>query len=260
MKDTFEFNGEKYKKASKHQKEWGNRLMEDLQLHGNELILDLGCGDGVLTEHLAEFVPEGKVLGIDASIGMIETAEKLTRENLKFMQMDINQMNFQSEFDVIFSNAALHWVKDHELLLNHAFSALKKGGVILWNFGSAGNCANFIEAVREVTAKEKYQDYFCDFEWPWYMPSRAEYEKMIEIVGFSKASVIEENADRYFGNADEIIGWIDQPCIVPFIGCVPDDKKGEFRSAVIESVLERTRQPDGRCFETFRRLKVFAVK
>ena len=111
--NTFEFDGEKYEKASSHQKEWGNRMIAELSLKGTEEILDLGCGDGVLTKEMAEMVPEGNVLGIDASMGMIETAKKREAGNLRFLQMDINQLDFESRFDVIFSNAALHWVKDH---------------------------------------------------------------------------------------------------------------------------------------------------
>ena len=111
--NTFEFNGEKYKKASKHQKEWGNSLISELSLSGNEEILDLGCGDGGLTEQLAQLVPNGRILGIDASAGMIDTAQKRVKSNLAFMQMDINTLDFENRFDVIFSNAALHWVNGH---------------------------------------------------------------------------------------------------------------------------------------------------
>lgn len=64
----FEFDGEKYKNASSHQKEWGTRIISELTFTGAETILDLGCGDGRLTKQLADLVPEGKVLGIDASI------------------------------------------------------------------------------------------------------------------------------------------------------------------------------------------------
>ncbi len=71
---TFEFDGEKYKKASRHQKEWGNKLISSLQLKGDETILDLGCGDGILIEQLSLLVPNGYVLGIDAFAGMIKTA------------------------------------------------------------------------------------------------------------------------------------------------------------------------------------------
>lgn len=75
---TYEFDGEKYKIASTPQKEWGKSLISKISLHGNERILDLGCGDGYLTEQLALLVPNGKVLGIDASVGMINTAKEQT--------------------------------------------------------------------------------------------------------------------------------------------------------------------------------------
>lgn len=73
---AYEFDGEKYKAASLHQREWGTSLISQLSLRGNEKILDLGCGDGSLTEQLSLLVPNGKVLGIDTSMGMINTAKK----------------------------------------------------------------------------------------------------------------------------------------------------------------------------------------
>ena len=114
---AFELDGKKYQKASKHQQEWGNSLISELTLNGNEVILDLGCGDGRITEQLALLVPDGKVVGIDASIGMIETAMQRARDNLTFIQLDINSLDYHNTFDVIFSNAALHWIKDHKKTL-----------------------------------------------------------------------------------------------------------------------------------------------
>lgn len=257
---TFEFNGEKYKKASKHQKEWGNNLIAELKLSGDESILDLGCGDGVLTKQLAVLVPRCRVLGIDASIGMIQTAKKYAGNNIDFIHMDINEMDFCSEFDVIFSNAALHWVKDHKKLLENTYKALKANGVVLWDFAGDGNCSNFFEVVKCKIKDEKYKDFFVDFEWPWFMPSKSYYEKIVSSVGFSKVDIMEVNKDRYFANADEMIQWINQPSIVPFIKCVPDEMKEDFRRDVIEMMIERTQKDDGRCFETFRRIRVIGVK
>ncbi len=256
----FEFDGEKYKQASKHQKEWGNRLISELEFNGNEIILDLGCGDGVLTEQLSALVPNGKVIGIDASAGMIETAKKSEKENLSFICMDINDMAFTNEFDLIFSNAALHWVKNHEKLLKNSFAALKPNGMIRWNFGSEGNCAYFYDTVKTAMKENRYKEYFHHFEWPWYMPSVEEYHKKISDCNFVDIEIQEENADRYFSDSEEMIKWINQPCIVPFIQCVPDEKKEDFRKSVIEKMIEKTRQPDGRCFETFRRINLKALK
>ncbi|MDD3170139.1 MAG: methyltransferase domain-containing protein [Eubacteriales bacterium] len=258
--NTFEFDGEKYKKASKHQKEWGNSLISELSLSGNEAILDLGCGDGGLTEQLAQLVPNGTVLGIDASKGMIETAKKRTGNNLSFTQMDINTIDFQNTFDVIFSNATLHWIKDHKKLLGNVYSSLKDNGKLLWDFAGDGNCSNFFNVIRDKMKNPKYQQYFCDFEWPWFMPAKIDYEESIVEAGFRKYSITEVNRDRYFSNTDEMIKWIDQPSIVPFINRIPDEMKAAFRADVIHSMLENTLQPDGTCFETFRRIHISASK
>lgn len=258
--EIFEFDGEKYKFASKHQKEWGNDLISKLSFKGNETVLDLGCGDGILTEQLSLFVPHGKVLGIDASINMIETAKKIQKGNLEFKHININEMNFENEFDLIYSNAALHWVKDHKRLLKNAYKALKAEGEVLWDFGGFGNCCNFIDVVQKKILENNYAKYFENFEWPWFLPSKEQYTELISTIGFATYTIKEVNRDRYFSNTEEIIQWIDQPCIVPFIKYIPDELKETFRQKIIEEMLKRTQRPDGTCFETFRRIQIYARK
>lgn len=258
--NTFEFDGKKYRLASKHQKEWGLDLISELSFKGNETVLDLGCGDGILTEQLSLLVPYGRVLGIDASINMIETAKMIRKNNLEFAHTDINRMNFENEFDLIFSNAALHWVEDHNQLLKNAYKALKTQGKILWDFGGLGNCSNFFDVIQNKISEDKYAQYFKDFEWPWFMPSKSQYSELISTIGFSAYTIKEVNKDRYFSNASEIIKWIDQPSIVPFVKYLPHNFKEIFRQEVIEEMLKRTQQPNGTCFETFRRIRIYAQK
>ena len=112
-----EFDGRKYEKASSHQREWGEKLIEEFALEGTERILDLGCGDGTLTVQISTLVPNGGVVGVDASKGMIEAAKPKERENVRFLLMDINDLAFEQEFDVVFSNATLHWVHNHLLYI-----------------------------------------------------------------------------------------------------------------------------------------------
>ena len=88
---THEFDGEKYEKASTHQKEWGSKLIDEFDLTGTERVLDLGCGDGTLTAQLAALLPQGEVVGIDASKGMIEAALPKAGKNLRFRRLDINR-------------------------------------------------------------------------------------------------------------------------------------------------------------------------
>lgn len=136
----------------------------------------------------------------------------------------------------------------------------KAGGSIHWNFAEYGICASFYDVVRTEMKKPQYAPFFHDFIWPWFMPSKEQYEALIKPFGFSEAVIAEENRDRYFSDSDEMTGWIDQPSIVPFIKCIPDELKEAFRQDVIQAMIERTRQKDGTCFETFRRINVTAVK
>ncbi|WP_233444304.1 hypothetical protein [Anaerostipes caccae] len=82
----------------------------------------------------------------------------------------------------------------------------------------------------------------------------------MNLTEFKNIVVTEENADRFFTDAEEMIGWIDQPSLVPFMQYVPEELKEAFRNEVIDATLERAIQPDGTCFQPFRRLKVSAVK
>jgi trans-aconitate 2-methyltransferase len=257
---THEFNGEEYRKASTHQKEWGNKIIAEFSFKGNERILDLGCGDGVLTAQLAELVPEGWVLGIDASQSMIEVAQKQKKNNLAFRLLDINSLDFREEFDLVFSNATLHWVKDHNRLLNNVYISLRKGGEARFNFGAEGNCIYFIKVIREAMESPDYSGYFKTFEWPWYMPPIKEYEQLVRRFAFREIKVWGEVADRHFPDQASLIKWVDQPSLVPFLESVTGSDKKKFRDYVVEKMVQETLQPDGRCFETFRRINLRARK
>ena len=255
-----EFDGKKYEKVSAHQKEWGAKIIAELGLAGNESVLDLGCGDGALTKQIADLLPEGEVLGIDASQGMIDVALAKEQGNMRFRRQDINDLAFESQFDVVFSNATLHWVKDHRCLLRNVHRALRPGGRLRFNFAGDGNCSHFFSVVREAMARGEWQSFFADFEWPWYMPPLDEYRVLAESTGLSDVRVWGENADRFFPNRDAMVGWIDQPSLVPFLAKIEEPQKSPFRDFVVSRMLEETKQEDGRCFETFRRINVLAVK
>lgn len=174
--------------------------------------------------------------------------------------MDINSLDFVEEFDLIFSNAALHWVNDHEGLLRKVIRALRNRGKIRFNFAGDGNCSHFFRVVRESMEKDAFQEYFQYFEWPWYMPSVTEYMSTVDRSGLKNIQVRGENADRYFPDTQSMENWIDQPSLVPFLSMIADADKTKFRDIVIGRMVEETMQEDGRCFETFRRIDVIAEK
>ena len=255
-----EFDGKKYEKVSAHQKEWGARLISELSFKGNERVLDLGCGDGTNTSLIAEKISNGEVIGIDASQGMIEVARQKERSNLKFILMDIAAIEFAEQFDVVYSNATLHWVKNHETLLGNVFKSLRKGGILRFNFAADGNCFHFFKVIRKAMAHSAFSPYFKNFDWPWYMPSVDDYSLVVKKSDFQEFNVWGENADRFFPDTATMIGWVDQPCLVPFLACVSDRDKTAFRNFVVRQMIKETKQQDGRCFETFRRINLYAIK
>lgn len=254
-----EFDGERYRAAAGHQREWGERLIAGLELRGDERILDLGCGDGSVTASLAERVPHGSVLGLDASAGMIAAARPLARENLQFRLQDINDLDFKAEFDLVFSNSAMHWLMDQRRLLAACHDALREGGRLCCGFPGAGSAAGFIRAVREVMDAPAYRRYFAGFEWPWYMPEAGEYEALVRQAGFREVSVQIRINDRSF-SAAQLTGFLDQPAIVPFLARVAAADKPRFRDEVLRATLALTARGEDEFFEAFRRLDVSARK
>ena len=257
---THEFDGKKYQKASTHQREWGTKLIAELDLTGDESVLDLGCGDGALASQLAAILPNGEVVGIDASQGMIDVALAKERSNLRFRRLDIDDLDYENLFDVVFSNASLHWVKDHQRLLRNVRRALRPAGRIRFNFAGDGNCAHFFAVVREAMAVDEFRPFFAGFEWPWYMPTVEEYRALVDSSGLHDVRVWAENADRFFPDAASMIRWIDQPSLVPFLPHVAEHARDSFRELVVNRMIEETIQEAGSCFETFRRINLSATK
>jgi trans-aconitate methyltransferase len=92
------------------------------------------------------------------------------------------------------------------------------------------------------------------------MPAIGEYQELINQLPFKEARVWGENADRYFPDRDTMAAWIDQPSLVPFLKYIDEEKKKLFRDAVVDRMVKATLQKDGSCFETFRRVNLFARK
>jgi trans-aconitate methyltransferase len=136
----FLWNAVDYHQSSPAQRQWAQELIDKLQIRGNEHILDIGCGDGKVTAEIARHLPEGEVVGIDASPEMIRFALEHfppTRfPNLSFAEMAAQAMTFRERFDVVFSNAALHWIPDHRPVLAGISDALHPGGRLLIQMGA----------------------------------------------------------------------------------------------------------------------------
>src|SRR5437764_10122839 len=153
--------------------EYGKGLIPILQPQPKELILDLGCGTGHLTQTIAE--SGAHVIGIDSSPSMIETAQ-MTYPQLEFLVADAKDFSFAFPFDAIFSNATIHWIMEAEQVAHCIAASLKSGGRLVVEFGGKGCVATITTAVQQSFRELLHRE----VDFGWYFPSIGEYASLLE--------------------------------------------------------------------------------
>ena len=179
MGATYKWDAKDYAKNSTAQFDWANELIDKLTLCGEEHVLDVGCGDGKVRAALSRRVSVGSVLGIASSELMVALAGDNFPQNeygnLSFAQADARALVFDGRFDVVFSNAALHWIRGHQSVLEGVARGLTPGGRFLLQMGGQGNVGDLIAVVDEMIARAPWAEYFADFSFPYGFYGPEEY-------------------------------------------------------------------------------------
>jgi SAM-dependent methyltransferase len=170
------WNPQRYAEHAHFVSALGQPLLELLRLQAGERILDLACGDGVLSKKIAG--QGGVVVGVDSSPEMVEAAKK---RGIDARLMDAYDLKFNSEFDAVFCNAALHWMKrDPDAVIAGVKRALKPDGRFVGEMGGHGNVAVITVALLAILQRHGLRDAMN----PWYYPSVDEYRGKLESAGF----------------------------------------------------------------------------
>lgn len=239
--NKFKWNPKDYALHSSAQTIFGAELIEKLGLKGNEAVLDIGCGDGKLSEMIAERIPDGHVLGIDNSPEMIKYAKEtyVKNHNLKFMILDAKKMLFDDTFDIMFSNAALHWVNDHKSLLAGVKRGLKPGGRILFQMGGRGNVSEVIAALSQVISMPEWKEYFKNIGSPYTFYGPDEYRMLLKYAGLEPVRTELIPKDMIYDSKEDMASWI-RTTWIPFTMLVPDEKKDAFINEIVDKYLLKT--------------------
>jgi len=174
---TDSWNAGLYKSKHLFVSQHGEDLLTILNPKPKEKILDLGCGTGELTNKIAQ--TGATVVGLDSSAGMIESARN-SFPNIEFVLADAKDFFFEEKFDAVFSNAALHWIREAEKVVKCIANALHPKGRLVLEMGGKGNVEKIVcavkEAIREIGSTE--------IEDIWFFPTIGEYASLLEKHGF----------------------------------------------------------------------------
>ncbi len=229
----------------------GQPVLDLLQPQPGERILDLGCGDGILTEKLVAL--GAKVIGVDNSPDMIAAA--LLR-GIDVRMMDARLLTFVNEFDAVFSNAALHWVKDDpDAPIAGAFRALVPGGRFVGELGGHGCVSAITVALMTTLERRGIPD---ASSWiPWYFPTVDEYETRMGRAGFVTQGV--QLIPRPTPLPTGMRGWLET-FANPFCAALSQNERDGFLDEVTALLKPVLCDSQGRWTADYMRLRFAAIK
>lgn len=228
--------------------QYGGALLEMIAREGT--VLDLGCGNGALTQKLSE---RGlKAIGLDASAELLEIA-RANYPNLTFIHGDATDFALDEPVDVVFSNAVFHWIDamKQPSMLACVHRALKDGGQFVFEFGGHGNNARIHAALDKAFAKRGLK-----YAIPFYFPSIGEYAQMLEAAGFKVEYASLFDRPTELTGDDGLADWIRMFVKVPFEGV---SQKDEIIREAVEGLRGELYQ-SGKWYADYVRIRMKAVK
>ena len=232
---------------------YGSDLVQLLTIRQGDKILDVGCGTGTLTNEIAQ--KGAIVVGIDQSANMISTASA-KYPTISFHVMDATTMTFEQEFDFLFSNATLHWIKDAKHVAEAMYQSLKPGGKMVIEFGGKGNVETITNELIKQIHTHGLPFYSSDF--PWYFPSISEYTTLLESIGFKVELAHLYDRPTPLDGENGLRNWLDMfsPTFFSKLDVVVKESIMESTVFALKEKLYR----NGQWIADYRRLRIIAAK
>ena len=200
---------------------WGRQVLEWRKWRGDEMVMDAGCGSGLLTRRLVKRVPRGKVYAVDIDSNMVKQAKINLQsfDNVEIIQSSFADVRIPGKLDVIFSNSALHWIQDHRIVFQKFWEMLEPendrkkikdksvnknnnnnystNGQLLIQCGGHGNLQQIISMLERIIQSDKFKEYFTDWKQPWYFAKPVDTYNLLQETGYVNAKV--------FSSSDHVI-------------------------------------------------------
>lgn len=210
-------------------------------------VVDLGCGTGELTRVLADELGATDVLGVDSSVSMLEKSASFVRPGLRFEQREIESFAPPQPCDLLFSNAALHWVEDHEATVwPQLAAALAAGGQLAVQVPANHDQPSFL-AAAEVARDPRFAAALDGYAGHRNVLAPESYARLMHALGFARQQVRLHVYLHELPGVDAVVEWVKGTTLTPFAARLGGELFGEFlaayRARLIAMAGERSPYP-----------------
>lgn len=200
-----------YTRLGEPQLRWASALIDQLELRGDETILDAGCGSGRVTALLRDRVPRGRVIAVDVSTDMLEQAHAMLGDDrMEYRHADLAVLGMHDVADVVFSAAVFHWVSDHAALFRSLFAALVPGGRLHAQCGGVGNLDRILARADDVGSRDPFREHLVGFVRTTNFAGVGESEARLADAGFAEMRCWTTPAPTAFPGRDLYAEFIEK--------------------------------------------------
>ena len=233
------WDADTYHDVSIIQENWADTIIQKRKWTGKENLLDAGCGSGRITKILSKIITEGKIYAIDNDPNMINKATESLKniENVQVIQEDllhIDSIDISIKFDVIFSNAVLHWILDHYRIFKNFYDLLNPKGELLIQCGGYGNLQETISVFNTVKDLPKFSKYFTEWKNDWKFAKPVETENILKMIGYKDIKVYLTEAPAKFDNKNDYSVYLKTVVLGPYLKYLPSE---EMKFTFLDTVL-----------------------
>lgn len=241
------WNAELYDCLNKPHRIWAQAIIHELNLSGEEVVLDAGCGSGSVTFMVADKLPRGKVYGLDYSSEMIEKITRSVTErgigNVTPIQDDLTDFSLPERVDIVFSNAVFHWIHDDNGLFGSLFRATKPGGRLRAQCGGGNIFAKLMTAVNAVRARDPFDDALAGIDDAKNYRTSEQATASMERNGWTDTRVDTFDAPVEFPDEDEAAVYLKTIILRDHVRHLSEDQHEPYIRAVIKEYIDRFGAP-----------------
>jgi trans-aconitate 2-methyltransferase len=226
-----EWDAKTYDAISDPQFNWGMEVLSRLELDGDEVVIDAGCGSGRVTEELAKRLPRGRIIAIDGSEAMIAQARERLGDGASYLVADLSELEVEEPVDLVFSTATFHWIPDHDRLFARLRAALRPGGRLVAQCGGEGNVAEHARVIATVAAEPEFNNHFTEMTGMWNFAPPGETEARLSKAGFDQARCWLEPKPV---QPEHPLEFTSTVTLGPLLAQLPEEKRRPFAEAILE--------------------------